>query len=190
MIHGKIIKYTASAGSGKTHKLTTEYLLRLFENPSAYRKILAVTFTNKAAAEMKGRILDELAMIAEGRETEILQSICKELKLPGDKAATMASEILSTILGDYSRFSVGTIDSFFQKVFRAFTREIGLQSNFAIYLDYSLILQETVEELIHKLNENDKLRSWLVRYAGSLFEEGKPIDLPGAIYKLDRKSVV
>ena len=184
MIHGKIIKYTASAGSGKTHKLTTEYLLRLFENPSAYRKILAVTFTNKAAAEMKGRILDELAMIAEGRETEILHSICKELNLPRGKAATTASEILSTILGDYSRFSVGTIDSFFQRVFRAFTREIGLQSNFAIYLDYSLILQETVEELIHNLNENDKLRSWLVRYAGSLFEEGKPIDLPGAIYKL------
>ncbi len=184
MIHGKIIKYTASAGSGKTHMLTSEYLLRLFENPSAYRKILAVTFTNKAAAEMKGRILDELALMANGQETEILKYILKELGLPHNKAAGIASEILAAILGDYSRFSVGTIDSFFQKVFRAFTREIGLQSNFAIYLDYSLILQETVEELIHNLNVNDELRRWLVRYAGSLFDDGKPIDLHGSIYKL------
>jgi ATP-dependent helicase/nuclease subunit A len=184
MVHGKIIKYTASAGSGKTHTLTGEYLLRLFANPSAYRRILAVTFTNKAAAEMKGRILDELAAIASGKKTNILIDIQRELNLSSDKARALASQILTTILGDYSRFSVGTIDSFFQRVFRAFTREIGLQSNFSIYLDHSIILKETVDDLINNLNENDELRRWLVRYAGTLFDEGKPIDLPGSIYKL------
>ena len=189
MVHGKIIKYTASAGSGKTHTLTGEYLLRLFANPAGYRKILAVTFTNKAAAEMKGRILDELAAIASGKNTSILQQIETKLKLPHGKAPAIAKDLLSAILGDYSRFSVGTIDSFFQRVFRAFTREIGMQSNFNIHLDYTIILRETVDELIYSLHDKGELRRWLVRYAGSLFDEGKPIDLAGSIFQ-DRKSVV
>lgn len=186
MVQGKIIKYTASAGSGKTHTLTGEYLLRLFANPSGYRKILAVTFTNKAAAEMKGRILDELAAIASGNRTSILQQIETKLKLPHGKTPAIAKDLLSAILGDYSRFSVGTIDSFFQRVFRAFTREIGLQSNFNIHLDYTIILRETVDELIYSLHEKGELRRWLVRYAESLFDEGKPIDLARAIFKLSK----
>lgn len=186
MVHGKIIKYTASAGSGKTHTLTGEYLLRLFANPAGYRKILAVTFTNKAAAEMKGRILDELAAIASGKNTSILQQIETKLKLPHGKAPAIAKDLLSAILGDYSRFSVGTIDSFFQRVFRAFTREIGMQSNFNIHLDYTIILRETVDELICSLHDKGELRRWLVRYAGSLFDEGKPIDLAGSIFQLSK----
>ncbi|MBE0675730.1 MAG: UvrD-helicase domain-containing protein [Bacteroidales bacterium] len=184
MNEGKIIKYTASAGSGKTHTLTGEYLIRLFNNPAGYRRILAVTFTNKAAAEMKGRILDELAAIAAGNETDLHRKIREELNLDGRKTAATAKSLLSSILGDYSRFSVGTIDSFFQKVFRAFAREIGLQSNFSIYLDFGVILRDTVDDLIHKLNENEELRRWLVRYAASQFEEGKQIDLAGSVYNL------
>ena len=184
MNQGKIIKYSASAGSGKTHTLTAEYLLRLFANPPAYRKILAVTFTNKAAAEMKSRILDELSAIAAGKQTKMLVQIEEKLRLPPGRAEKMASALLSSILSDYSRFSVGTIDSFFQRVFRAFAREIGIQSNFSIYLDFTLILRDTVDDLIRGLNDNEEMRKWLVRYAGSLFEEGKPIDLAGSIYNL------
>ncbi|MBR5848628.1 MAG: UvrD-helicase domain-containing protein, partial [Bacteroidaceae bacterium] len=52
--------YKASAGSGKTFTLAVEYIKLLVENPSAYKHILAVTFTNKATAEMKERILSQL----------------------------------------------------------------------------------------------------------------------------------
>lgn len=186
MSNGTIIKYTASAGSGKTHTLTAEYLLRLFANPYSYRRILAVTFTNKAAAEMKGRILDELSAIASGRETSILKQVNSRLNLQPGRGQKLAAEILSVILTDYSNFSVGTIDSFFQKIFRAFTREIGLQSNYALYLDFTLPLRETVDDLIHNLNKNNDLRRWLIRYAGSLFEEGKPIDLTSSVFELSR----
>lgn len=186
MDQGRIIKYTASAGSGKTHTLTGEYLLRLFANPSSYRRILAVTFTNKAAAEMKSRILMELSSIASGKETSLLDLIVNESGISRDTAKKRAAGLLSTILSDYSRFSVGTIDSFFQRVFRAFAREIGMQTNFNIYLDFSLVLHETIEDLIHNLNHNEELRKWLVRYASALFLEGKHIDLAGSVYNLSK----
>ena len=57
--------YKASAGSGKTYTLTEEYLKLLFESPSNYRHILAVTFTNKATAEMRSRILETLSNFLE-----------------------------------------------------------------------------------------------------------------------------
>ncbi|MFO7574640.1 MAG: UvrD-helicase domain-containing protein [Bacteroidales bacterium] len=186
MDQGRIIKYTASAGSGKTQTLTGEYLLRLFANPSSYRRILAVTFTNKAAAEMKSRILEELSSIAAGKETSLLDLIVNKSGITRETARIRAADLLSSVLSDYSRFSVGTIDSFFQRVFRAFAREIGLQSNFNIYLDFSLVLHETIEDLIHNLNQNEELRKWLVRYAGALFLEGKHIDLAGSVYNLSR----
>jgi ATP-dependent exoDNAse (exonuclease V) beta subunit len=184
MEQGRIIKYTASAGSGKTHTLTGEYLLRLFANPNAYRRILAVTFTNKAAAGMKSRILDELSAMAEGKHTSQMKRIAGELNMPPVKIRTLAADILSSILSDYSRFSVGTIDSFFQKIFRSFTREIGLQTNFSIQLDYSIILHEAIDDLLNELNNDEELRRWLVRYAAGLFDEGKRIDLAGSIFKL------
>ncbi len=186
MNQGRIIKYTASAGSGKTYTLTGEYLLRLFSNPSSYRRILAVTFTNKAAAEMKVRILEELSSLAGGRDTGMLTFIQTNTGLPPEIIRKRAASLLSSILSDYSRFSVGTIDSFFQRVFRAFAREIGLQANFNIHIDFSLVLHETIEDLINNLNHNEELRKWLVRYAGALFTEGKHIDLAGSVYKLSK----
>ena len=62
--------YRASAGAGKTHKLTGEYLMLLFSQPGAYRRILAVTFTNKATDEMKTRIVQELYHLASGRASD------------------------------------------------------------------------------------------------------------------------
>lgn len=56
----ELLVYKASAGSGKTFTLAVEYIKLLILNPRAYRQILAVTFTNKATAEMKERILSQL----------------------------------------------------------------------------------------------------------------------------------
>ena len=61
-----LLVYKASAGSGKTFTLAVEYIKLLIANPYAYRNILAVTFTNKATAEMKVRILGQLNGIAKG----------------------------------------------------------------------------------------------------------------------------
>ena len=82
--------YRASAGAGKTHKLTGEYLTLLFTGPGAFRRILAVTFTNKATDEMKTRIVDELYNLASGRKSdyvELLKSTCLLYTSPSPRDA-------------------------------------------------------------------------------------------------------
>src|SRR5512138_925652 len=101
MDNGFLVKYSASAGSGKTTELTRKYLSGLFGSKNGYRKILAVTFTNKAAAEMKSRILEQLWRISKGdliQETERLSLSAK--KSPGE-IKSEAKKILETILHDY-----------------------------------------------------------------------------------------
>lgn len=120
----KVVK--ASAGSGKTHRLTGEYLRLLFTSPTAYKHILAVTFTNKATDEMKSRIVAELAHLALGRPSDYLDSLIQERKVGEERIREQAKKVLVSILHDYSSFSISTIDKFFQQTMRAFTREIGL----------------------------------------------------------------
>ena len=87
--------YRASAGAGKTHKLTGEYLTLLFTGPGAFRRILAVTFTNKATDEMKTRIVDELYNLASGRKSDYVESF---------GAREYAEESGDTICQRYERF--------------------------------------------------------------------------------------
>lgn len=173
MENGILTKYSASAGSGKTTELTRKYLSKLFSSKSSYRKILAVTFTNKAAGEMKDRILNNLFLISTGKltdETLRLASLTK--KTPGEIQAE-AKKILEIILHDYSRFSVGTIDSFFQKVLKAFARESGLQSGYSIELDHSVILSSAVDNLLDDLGSDKTLLGWITEFAKTRVEEGK-----------------
>ncbi len=177
MDSGAVIKYSASAGSGKTHALAREYLLRLLSGRHDFHRILAVTFTNKAAAEMKRRILDELYRIASGNFSSLSISVMKDIDLQPAIARDRAVVLLNSILADYTGFAVGTIDSFFQKVFRAFAREIGVESNFQLYVDHGEILSDAVDDLLFNLNDNQSLRKWLVEYAGILFDDGRGLNI-------------
>ena len=127
--------YRASAGAGKTHKLTGEYLMLLFSQPGAYRRILAVTFTNKATDEMKTRIVQELYHLASGRASDYIQLLSSAYSLTERQVREQARKILVAILHDYSAFNISTIDRFFQQTMRAFTREIGLQGGYGIEMD-------------------------------------------------------
>src|SRR5690606_17802393 len=111
----------ASAGSGKTFSLTAHYLTLLLSGENKYREILAITFTNKATAEMKGRILKVLEALATGDDTqkddasgyrEILLAAYPEWN--ANVLKQRAAEVYRKILHDYSRFSVSTIDGFTQ----------------------------------------------------------------------------
>ena len=187
MDSGNIVKYSASAGSGKTHVLAKEYLYRIFENPTKYRKILAVTFTNKAAAEMKHRILDELFIIAQGENTAIFSDLKERFPQHSDeRLREMSKSILSSILSDYSRFSLTTIDSFFQKVFRAFAKEIGIPTIYGLYIEYNTLLRETITDLIREMKENDVLYDWLKNTISSSYDEGKIVRLEDALYNLSK----
>ena len=181
---GTLTIYSASAGSGKTYRLAGKYLSYLFMSIYNYRKILAVTFTNKATAEMKNRILDQLYKLATGERSEYLVDLMKDTGKDEETIRKEAREILFTILHDFSRFSVCTIDAFFQKILRAFTREAGLSTGFSIELDYSNILSVAVDEMIAFSAENKELKEWLSKYVISNLDEEKSWNLKEEIITL------
>jgi len=174
---GTLTIYSASAGSGKTHQLAGIYLEKLFRSRLSYRKILAVTFTHKATAEMKGRILEELNKLAAGDNSKYLDDLIKSTGKSEETIRREAKEILYSILHDYSRFSVSTIDSFYQKIVRAFARDIGLHSGFDIEIDHTNILSTAVDRMISSAATDAAIRSWLLMFARANIEEGKTWDL-------------
>ena len=115
---------TASAGSGKTYTLAKKYieiLLEAYINGSKdtreFEHILAVTFTNKATAEMKDRILQELYILSQNPAlSDYYNDFCGSYdRMTVSDPATWKS-ILFTLLHNYSRFSVSTIDTFFHVI--------------------------------------------------------------------------
>ena len=181
--------YRASAGAGKTHKLTGEYLMLLFSQPGVYRRILAVTFTNKATDEMKTRIVQELYHLASGRASDYIQLLSSAYSLTERQVREQARKILVAILHDYSAFNISTIDRFFQQTMRAFTREIGLQGGYGIEMDQELVLTEAIDNLLADLEkpESKDLLGWLLRFAEDKIEDGGGWSLRQDIMSLSRE---
>lgn len=184
---GTLTIYSASAGSGKTFRLAGNYLLSLFRSKYHYRKILAVTFTNKATAEMKRRILDQLNMLASGRDSKYMKELLSETGKSEQIIRSEAKEILFSILHDYSRFSVCTIDTFFQKIIRAFTLECGLNSGFSVEIDHSIVLNTAVDEMIASSAEDQNLKNWLLRYVLANLDEEKSWNIKDSIVRLSEE---
>jgi ATP-dependent exoDNAse (exonuclease V) beta subunit len=177
--------FRASAGSGKTFSLVGEYLKMLFDRPKSYRNILAVTFTNKATAEMKERILKELSNLSAGGTSKYLEMLhgCGNEQ----EIRRKATLILKLILHDYSRFSVMTIDSFFQKVIRSFAREIRLNASFRTEIDGRQALEDAVDLLFHEIDGNDLLMSWMVLFLEENLEEGRSWDFQQELLKFGKE---
>ncbi|MBN1790176.1 MAG: UvrD-helicase domain-containing protein [Bacteroidales bacterium] len=178
----KIIR--ASAGSGKTFSLTHEYLRLLFAERDNFMHILAVTFTNKATEEMKSRIILELFMLSTGKPSKQLNGLVHSTKLSEKQIREKAKVILKRLLHNYSRFSVSTIDSFFQRIIRGFTRELGIQNGYAIELDTDILLTEIINRLLLRAETDNSLLSWLTKYAESLIEKGESWNLKNGIRTL------
>lgn len=164
----KIVK--ASAGSGKTFSLTVHYLTLLLHKESSYREILAVTFTNKATAEMKHRILSVLRGLALNLENEEMIQYRSEILQanPNWSAAWVAEkahEIYRQILHDYSRFTVSTIDGFSQKVIRSFTYELNLDSGYLIEMNTNKVKKDLSLMLNELLDERPDLLEWIIQFA-------------------------
>jgi ATP-dependent helicase/nuclease subunit A len=187
MGQGTLTIYSSSAGSGKTYKLTGIYLTALFRSRYNYRKILAVTFTNKATAEMKDRILDQLSNLANGTRSDYLHDLVRSTGKSEEWLRSEAGEILQSLINDYSRFSISTIDSFFQKVLRAFARETGLHSGFNVEIDHSVILSEAVDEMIASAAQDTKLKKWLISFVKSNLEEERDWNLKKEIIRLSEE---
>jgi len=179
--------YRASAGSGKTFVLARDFISLVLKVPEKFRHILAVTFTNKATGEMKSRILSELYMLAGGRGSEMAVLIEKETGLSGLELQAKAKLVLDTILHNYSSFHIETIDRFFQRAIRAFTKEIGLAAGYRIELDPNPVLSAAIDELLHGLDQDEDLLEWIVSYARERIEEGKHWNLKRDIHELGKE---
>ena len=178
--------FSASAGAGKTHRLTGEYIKRLFIGEAQYRHILAVTFTNKATEEMKSRILNELYIIASGRESRFMQELLPLVGGSQQKLRARARVILSQILHDYSLFNVSTIDRFFQSVMRAFARELGKMVSYGVELDEKSIRLAAIDRIYADLGkqENAKLLGWMTEFAKEVVAEGEGWNIKDKIAEL------
>ena len=167
--------YKASAGSGKTFTLAVNFIRLLIERPDNYRHILAVTFTNKATAEMKQRILGKLYGI--DHQLDDSNAYFEEVKRATGMEESLirqrAAMALSMLIHDYSHFRVETIDSFFQSVLRGMARELNLGTGMTIELDTKRVISEGVDLLLRELSADDPVLGWIVNYIGHEIDEGK-----------------
>jgi len=193
--------YRASAGSGKTHLLTGFYLKQLFL-PSGteekgnielrFSEILAVTFTNKATAEMKGRIIQELYLLSVNpTESDFWEDVNPDAVKSDDQIRQKAKDLLIQILNDYASFNISTIDSFFQKVVRSFARELNVSGNYEIEMDLDKILDATLSNFLDKLDERKQKETfdWLVEFSEKRNEEGAGWDFREPLLKMAKKAL-
>ena len=175
--------YTASAGSGKTHTLTREYLRLALStsDPHYFSTIQAVTFTKKATLEMKERIVQELYRLAtEPEASPFSGELTGHLHLSPSQLQERAQRALRALLLDYSSFRVRTIDSFFQEVVHSFAHELGHSGALRVQIDSKPLLQSAVLEVLAAQEEGklDKaLHAWLSDLTQEQIEEGKQFDI-------------
>ena len=174
----------ASAGSGKTYQLAYKYVRDVIGQPGLYRHILAVTFTNKATEEMKSRILKEIHALASGAASPYLENLCRELSLDERSVRKRAAEVRSKILHDYSRFTVLTIDTFFQRILRAFIKELGIDLNYNVEIETASVLSKSADTLIEQITVDRDLQRWLTDFVQERIDEGRKWDIRDGILSL------
>ena len=190
-----ILLYSASAGSGKTYTLTLEYIklaLLEVEKRGYFRRILAVTFTIKAAEEMRSRIIEYLTGISAyplfanfsqdqaNQFLTIINTIHEDFILSREsfskeEISIRAHVTLQQILQDYGLFSVMTIDSFVQRLSASFVEELNLPSQFEVILDANKLIKDLIDQLLEKVNlkGDPHLTSLILDYARNEVNEGR-----------------
>ncbi|MFA5145472.1 MAG: UvrD-helicase domain-containing protein [Candidatus Omnitrophota bacterium] len=153
----------ASAGSGKTYALATHYIRLLLDNSSIPRQIeniLAITFTNKAAREMKERILELLKKIALDKFTDPTEEarLLSGLSIDKKKACVKASELMDYIIQNYNYFQVKTIDSFINMILLGCAYRLNLSANFKIKDNRQDYLAYSVDECIDRAGYDKQVR--------------------------------
>ena len=171
--------YKSSAGSGKTYTLVREYiaLALKYKRPDDLKHILAITFTNKAAAEMKERIISTLHAFStgapKGAAAMMFDDLAATNKVTNIELQQRAQDALDFILHHYSDFAVSTIDKFNHKIIRSFAFDLRLPVNFELETDTEEVLQNAVDELLAQSGKNETLTKVLLAYIEDLLQDEK-----------------
>ena len=181
--------YKASAGSGKTFRLAVQYITMLVKSPEDYRHILAVTFTNKATAEMKQRILSQLYGIGHNLSSsaDYYNEVKKAVTFNEQTIRHNALLALDMILQDYGRFRVETIDSFFQTVLRGLARELHIGANLTLELDTQLVINEAVDSFLASVEQGSDDRRNVMEFVENNIDNDKSWSIDGTLKKFSQE---
>jgi ATP-dependent exoDNAse (exonuclease V) beta subunit len=182
--------YNASAGSGKTHTLTKEYLKIVLSAPGSFGQILAITFTNKAVNEMKERILNSLHEFSTTDTIEgasvLFVELMSELDLDINTLRGKAKKTIKEILHNYGFFDISTIDKFTHRLIRTFAKDLKIVQNFEVVLDTDLLLSEAVDKLLEKVGRDKALTKVLMDFALEKINDDKSWDVSFDLNKIGK----
>lgn len=184
--------YDASAGSGKTYTLVKEYLMIVLGHPSddAFKSVLAITFTNKAAKEMKTKIVEALVLLAKenlDNPSSLFLELSRILNLNPQALQRKASSVLRNLLYNYTGFEVSTIDAFTVKIIRTFANDLRLAQAFDIELDIDRLYQVAIGELLREVGKDSLLTDFLVDFVLQEVEDDKNWDVSKQLLDVMKK---
>jgi len=186
--------YKSSAGSGKTFTLVKEYIRLCLAKPDHFRHVLAITFTNKAAAEMKERVIKYLTELSADPPDEksaahkfLLPDLLKETELSEEKIRNNAKLVLNSILHNYSDFAIGTIDSFVHRIIRSFAHDLNIPMNFEVEMDTDKLLSEAIDLLLNKAGSDELLTRILVEFTEAKIDDEKSWHIENDLLKFARQ---
>ncbi len=186
--------YAASAGSGKTYNLVQRYLLRCLggkgSNPTGFIPLLAITFTNKAAGEMKERILSKLQSLAElppDTSDRYAEALAQSLAIRREELQRRAAVVLKHLLHNYSAFSVSTIDSFTNRLIRSFSRDLEISHNYQVSLETKPLLRSAINQVLDQLEPHSPEGQLLKRYIQQQIEGGRSPVVQNVLMQLGQK---
>jgi ATP-dependent exoDNAse (exonuclease V) beta subunit len=184
----------SSAGAGKTHSLVKHYLTLCLgsEDPAAYRTVLALTFTNKAAHEMKERAVRYLRDLAaknepDGAMRDVLDHLQRTAGLADQQLADRADRMLRHMLHHWNDVAISTIDAFTQRVVRPFARDLRLHQDLRMTTDQDGYLQQAVERLIALAGEDPRVTEILGQACLQLLHEEQRWDPERPLVQLSRE---
>ncbi|MGB0999615.1 MAG: UvrD-helicase domain-containing protein [Flavobacteriales bacterium] len=169
--------HEASAGSGKTYTLVKNYLSICLDPKQAidvFKRILAITFTNKAAKEMQDRIIEKLHdFSSEKTEDQFLADyFCRKFQFSNEELKARSFSVLQSILHHYSQFSVSTIDKFMLKVLKSIQHELGMHEQLEISLDFEDWLSASIDDLYVSLGQDEAKKQFVInKLKSNLLEE-------------------
>lgn len=122
---------------------------------------------------MKSRIIKELFKLAEGGESDYSEFLKKELGFSDEQLKSRAKLLMSMLLHDYGRLAVTTIDRFFQRLIKSFTRELGIFPGYNVELDSDFVLLKAIDKMMQQVKNDATLRSWISELMSNSVDEGK-----------------
>ncbi len=201
MIQNRFVVFKAGAGSGKTFQIAKRYLKRLIENQNSliiYR-LIGITFTNKAAGEMKKRIIENLINASQGQISDVMAAVSVELEKKIKEQTDITNDAdyqqeiikrsrqrLIEILHYYDEFQLTTIDKLMYKIIRTFARDMHLSTDVEVEMDVKEVISQLIDNLINKAEPASLLSRFFINLALEKIEDEKHWDVKRDLLDIEK----